>query len=184
MSDKPTYLGLLNAIALGEAQAECYLSAWADVTPSDEVAHVLRSVAVREGEHGKTFAKRIWELGYSVLPRDDEGAAKRMDIASSTTLTDREKFEKLGLGRRPSDDGDDVFTSMFKDRTIDVATGELLGRYIAEERDSGRLLRACYELLCAAEAPSNGQASDEAIASIEKRLDRIESSLKKMAARK
>ena len=116
----------------------------------------------------------------------DDGAAKRMDIASSTTLSDREKFEKLGLGRRPADDGDDIFAGMFKDQTIDVATGELLGRYIAEERDSGRLLRACYDLLCAAEAasPSNGKASDDAIASIEKRLDRIETSLKKLAARK
>ncbi len=39
---------------------------------------------------------------------------------------------------------------MFEDTSIDIQTGELLGRYIAEERDSGRLLRACYEQLRAA----------------------------------
>lgn len=32
MSDKPSYLGLLNAIAIGESQAHCYLSAWIDKT--------------------------------------------------------------------------------------------------------------------------------------------------------
>ena len=30
MSDKPSYLGLLNAIAVAEAQAHEYLTVWAD----------------------------------------------------------------------------------------------------------------------------------------------------------
>ena len=29
MADKPTYLGLLNAIALAETRAHAYLTAWA-----------------------------------------------------------------------------------------------------------------------------------------------------------
>ena len=33
MSDKPSYLGLLNAVSNAESQAECYLTAWAEVTP-------------------------------------------------------------------------------------------------------------------------------------------------------
>ena len=33
-------------------------------------------------------------------------------------------------------------------------TGELLGRYLSEERDTGRRLDACYAALVAAEAPS------------------------------
>ena len=71
MSDKPSYLGLLNAIALGESRAHCYLSAWIEVTPSDDVRRVLATVAAREGEHGMAFAKRLNELGYGVLERDD-----------------------------------------------------------------------------------------------------------------
>ena len=43
---------------------------------------------------------------------------------------------------------------MFADHSIDIRTGELLGRYIAEERDSARLLRRCYEQLRRAGAPS------------------------------
>ena len=29
MSDKPSYLGLLNAVSLAESDAHCYLSEWA-----------------------------------------------------------------------------------------------------------------------------------------------------------
>ena len=61
MSDKPSYLGLLNAIAIAEAQAHDYLVAWADVTPSPDVRKVLLTVAAREGEHGMSFSKRINE---------------------------------------------------------------------------------------------------------------------------
>jgi len=31
--------------------------------------------------------------------------------------------------------------------TMDVKTGELMGRYVAEERDTGRLLRSCHARL-------------------------------------
>ena len=63
--------GLLNAIAVAEAQAHEYLIAWADVTPSPDVRQVLLTVAAREGEHGMSFAKRINELGYEVRCKDD-----------------------------------------------------------------------------------------------------------------
>ena len=52
---------------------------------------------------------------------------------------------------------------MFDDKSIDIQTGALLGRYIAEERDSGRLLTSCYRQLCAAENGSsvtNGDGAD------------------------
>src|SRR5205814_1177149 len=83
MSDKPTYLGLLNAIALAECAAHGYLEEWIKVTPHDGVRGVLQTVSAREGEHGMAFAKRINELGYTVLPKDDPGQAKRMKIAAS-----------------------------------------------------------------------------------------------------
>jgi Mn-containing catalase len=66
MSDKPSYLGLLNAIAVGEARAHAYLTEWASITPDPDVRRVLLTVPAREGEHGMTFAKRINELGYEV----------------------------------------------------------------------------------------------------------------------
>jgi hypothetical protein len=182
---KPSYLGLLNAIAIGEGEAECYLNAWAEVTPSDEVRQVLTTVAIREGEHAKAFAKRLCELGYSVRERADGNAAERMDIASSRDLSDREKFERLDLTRDGDGNGRDIFSGMFDDRTIDIQTGALLGRYIAEERDSGRLLRSCYQQLRQADAggadaaggAGNGQADVEA------RLDRIEGLLEQLVSR-
>src|SRR5438094_6567075 len=82
MAEKPSYLGLLNAVSLAESGAHCYLSAWAGVTKNDDVRAVLRTVAAREGEHGMAFAKRIDELGYCLEEREDPGFEGRMAIAS------------------------------------------------------------------------------------------------------
>lgn len=156
MSDKPSYLGLLNAVSVAESAAGTYLAAWAEVTPSDEVRAVIGTVALREAEHGLAFAKRIDELGYSVIPKHDPTNAERLAIAGSTALSDKEKFEALGLGTDGSDGGRDVFDSFFENKDLDPVTGALLGRYIAEERDSGRKLAACYAILCDADATANG----------------------------
>lgn len=134
----PSYLGLLNAIAVGETEAERYLLGWADTTDNPEVAETLRFVAMREGEHGKAFAKRMLELGYTVRWPDSAASDAKCTMACSS-MTDLEKFEAFGVGRKPG--GPDVFDGMFQDKTIDPVTGGLLGRYIAEERDSGRRLR-------------------------------------------
>ncbi len=181
MPEKPSYIGLLNAIALGESEAECYLNAWAAVTPHDDVRSILSTVALREGEHGKAFEKRLCELGYGLLPRESDAAAK-LEIASSSTLSDREKFEKLEVGRSVSDRaGDnDVFVNMFKDTTIDIQTSTLLGRYVAEERDSGRMLSACYSELCRRENGGGGTVSASVAAGLEARLDRMEVLLEKV----
>ncbi len=147
MSDKPSYLGLLNAIALNESRAYDYLQAWIAVTPDPEVRSVLSAVAAREGEHGMTFAKRINELGFEVRERDDQGLEERVPIAGSTDVSDVEKFERFGLHELAK-----VlcyFDDVFKDHSIDIRTGELLGRYIAEEHDSCRMLRSCYDDLVA-----------------------------------
>ena len=158
MSEKPSYLGLLNAIAIGEAEAHEYLTEWVAVCDNPEVKAVLSTVAAREGEHGMAFAKRIDELGYCVMYKDDDDgskAAERMSIAGSD-LSDLEKMEKFGLGRLDTGDKPDFFDKVFTDHSIDIATGALLGRYIAEERDSARLLSGCYDALKANAAASNG----------------------------
>jgi len=148
MSDKPSYLGLLNAVSLAETAAHEYLTAWAAVTPHEGVKATLLAVAAREGEHGMSFAKRINELGYNLRPGpDDPKRAERLAVACSTEISDYDKMHALGVARIAEEagkSGPDVFDTFFSDHSIDIQTGELLGRYIAEERDSGRRLRACY----------------------------------------
>jgi hypothetical protein len=171
VSDKPSYLGLLNAISIGETEAFQYLNAWIETTPSPEVKAVLTTVCHREGEHGLAFAKRINELGFSVIPKDNPRFAEQMDIACSNR-TDLEKFELLGLGRSGGD-GPDIFAGMFNDTTIDITTGQLLGRYIAEERDSGRKLRECYGLLKEAAGCEEPAASSGSLAALDGKVDAL-----------
>lgn len=175
MTVKPSYLGLLNAIAIGERGGEQLFDAWACATTNDDVRMVARTVALREGEHARSFAKRIDELGFGVLDRDDPDLPARVEIAASTTLTDREKFEKLGFDREPRP-GPDIFAKFFDDTTMDIETGTLMGRYVSEERDTGRRLRACYSALVACDEAAAGSAS-ATVEELSSRLDRIEGAL-------
>jgi rubrerythrin len=159
MSDKPSYLSLLNYLAQNESEAHAYLAAWAEVTPSPEVKAVLLKVAAREGEHGMSFLKRMDELGYALKPRDTD-RDKALAIACSDK-TDLEKFEIFGLHKLDRGDGPDPFDDFFKDHTIDIETGALLGRYICEERDTARLLRSCYEQLVAAAPKRKSDKADK-----------------------
>jgi hypothetical protein len=177
MGDKPSYLGLLNSIAVGEADGEELFCAWASVTPDPDVKAVLEAVMIREGEHAKSFAKRINELGYAVRPREAADHAARMAIASSTSLCDCEKFEQLNIGAAPKD-GTDVFARFMDDLSIDVQTGQLMGRYIAEERDSNRRLQGCRS---AVEAAMNGNGNGTG--ELESRLARIERALEELLAK-
>jgi rubrerythrin len=170
MSDKPSYLGLLNAIAVAEGRAHTYLVAWADTTQSDDVRAVLRRIAAREGEHAMTFGRRINELGYDVRqPADDD--AKTVALVTSD-CSDLEKMETLKLHRLDRGDKSDIFDDFFKDHSIDIATGELLGRYIAEERDSARLFKQCHALLKEAE-PGASSAAGDRLASLERKVDAL-----------
>jgi rubrerythrin len=170
MSDKPSYLGLLNAVALAEAEAHDYLCAWIDTTPSDDVRAVLRKIAAREGEHASSFAKRIDELGYEVRPKGNDRREKAIALVTSD-CSDLEKMEALQLHRLDTRDKPDIFDDFFKDHSIDIATGELLGRYIAEERDTARLFRQCYEQLRAADNAPRPTASDDRLRALERKVD-------------
>jgi hypothetical protein len=167
---KPSYLGLLNAIALAEGRAHEYLKAWAAKTPDPAVRDVLMTVAIREGEHSHAFTKRLCELGYSVLDRPDPSFEKNMSIACAD-CSDVEKFEALGYR---ATEPPDSFARFFDDTSIDPQTGELLGRYISEERDSGRRLRACYAAISTAanRAPRVASTGRE-MREIHERLDEI-----------
>jgi len=143
MTTKPTYLGLLNAISNGETRAAGYFKAWLNLTTDPAVRSVLQLVVNREAEHGLAFEKRILELGYSLLDRPSAEADTKLAFLSDPNRTDLEKLLYLGYG----EPRDDPFGQLFDDHSIDPQTGALLGRYIAEERDTIRQLRMLSETL-------------------------------------
>ena len=151
MSDQPSYLKLLCGIANAESDAHCYLSAWRDTTTDPDVRALLTTVASREGEHGMSFAKRVVELGYEFERTEHPSLADKVAMARSAS-TDKEKAEHFGLTY--AEKTLTFFDTVFTDHSIDIRTGELLGRYIAEEHDTARLAMRCYGNLCAMETAS------------------------------
>lgn len=160
MCEKPSYIGLLNSVAQAERRAAEYLNCWAAVTCDNNVRALLHTVALREAEHGLAFEKRLDELGFGLIDKPDPEQASRMAIASSTSLSDCEKFEKLKLGSAVSNGQSDIFDRFFENKYIDPITGGLLGRYIAEERDTGRKFAACRAALQACEANQSENSAD------------------------
>jgi len=180
MADKPSYLGLLNAIAVGESRGQALLEAWAGKTPNAAVAEVLRRVAIREQEHAAAFSKRLCELGYSVRPAPAGDFDAQLALMKSDR-SDREKFDALFQFDQPKAEPD-VLTNLFADTTIDPQTGALLGRFIAEERDSDRRLKACYDQLGVAVAASAERAATDPLAEIAARLERLSSTIEALKA--
>ncbi|MDB5483803.1 MAG: hypothetical protein JWO83_4856 [Caulobacteraceae bacterium] len=141
-TQKPSYLGMLNAISLAESAAGVYLEAWADVTPNEDLACTLRLVAARERSHGEVFCRRIAELGYTLQRRPDARAAEQLAKLSNPHISDLEK-----IPARSEEDADpfaDIRRRM-AEGDFDPMTVNLMNWYIAEEKDSGRRLREAYE---------------------------------------
>jgi rubrerythrin len=160
VTDKPSYLGMLNAIANAERQGYEYLNAWCERATDPDLKATLTTVATREHEHSLAFAKRIDELGFELEVREVLDFTKQMEIVTSD-CSDYEKAEALGLFERKVDtDEKDIFAGLFDDKTIDIQTGALLGRYIAEERDTGRMIVACAQALKARHGSGGGESSD------------------------
>jgi len=92
-----------------------------------------------------------------------------MEIAGSDR-SDLEKAEMIGLLEYASaPDEPDVFDGFFRDHSIDIQTGELLGRYIAEERDTIRLLQGCHAQLSAKACDAPEQP--DRLAALEGKID-------------
>jgi hypothetical protein len=142
---KPRFLGLLNEISEAEKRGYQWLTAWADRCGDPAVEEVVRLVAAREGEHSASFGRRVTELGFRIRPRPDTEQETRNLGAAGSGLDDLATFEALGYGEATDPAAPDLFDGYFADHSIDPVTGALLGRFIAEERDSGRMLRAAYE---------------------------------------
>ncbi|MCX7064078.1 MAG: hypothetical protein NT024_05820 [Proteobacteria bacterium] len=114
MSDKPSYLKVLNTIANGEARGYALFDAWA-----------------------KTFESAF------------------------------------GYGRERGDEG---LGGIFNDTSIDPVTGALLGRFIAEERDTTRRLQAAYERVRVTSVDDSG------LEQISQRLERLTKTIEELKA--
>lgn len=174
MADKPSYLGLLNGIAIAEGRAADYLEAWCERASDADLRATLRTVSLREREHSLAFAKRINELGYEVQDSDRiPSFSEQMDIVTSD-CSDYEKAEALGLFKvRAQSAEPDIFSGFFNDATIDIQTGALLGRYICEERDTARMITDCSAKLKAKHDGANGSVADDRLAALESKLDQV-----------
>jgi hypothetical protein len=170
LTERPSYLALLNGISNGERQGYEYFAAWLGCASDPDLKATLTTVATREHEHSLAFAKRIDELGFALEVRDVIDFSKQLEIVRSD-CSDYEKAKALGLfDVKESSDEPDVFSGFFKDKTIDIQTGALLGRYIAEERDSGRLIAACAAKLKAKYEPESA-AGGNRIDALERKVD-------------
>ena len=96
---KPSYIGVLNAIANAEAVGAKIFRKWAQVTTCDAIRPTLQMVAIREAEHSLAFEKRLCELGFGLVPKDFPDLQKSLKCAKSDA-SDLEKFEQLGFGRK------------------------------------------------------------------------------------
>ena len=176
MSTKPSYLGLLNAIAVGEGRGHALFAAWSRATPNQDLREVLDVVAIRECEHAAAFTKRVCELGFSVRESASEDFEEKLALAESDA-GDRKKFKKI-LGYGKKSEQRDELSGLFSDTTIDPVTGALLGRFIAEERDSGRRLKAAFNAL---KSEGGEEADDDPVlADIAERIDRLSSTLEEL----
>ena len=170
-TEKPSYLGLLNAIAFAETRAHEYLTAWAEVTPDPDVRAVLCKVALREGEHGDAFAKRINELGYEVRETEDPSFEKSMAIVRSDA-SDLEKIE----ARRPAavlhtGDEPDIFDGFFQ-RPLDRHPDRRAARPLHRRGARHAPPRAGVQGAARSRKGSSGAASDR-LASLEDKVDAV-----------
>ena len=151
-SDSPSYIGALNQIALTEYRAHGFYLAWARSTDDEDVERVMRIVALRELEHASAIQNRIFELGHLPVdgPHDFGAQCDEWLALFASDASDLDKF--LGFGFKDPDRlPRDNFHEIFLDDTLDSATGALLGRYIAEERESATMFLKVYAKLLARE---------------------------------
>jgi rubrerythrin len=186
MSERPTYLPMLEAIANAERQGHEYYQAWYERATDPDLKETMRVVATRELEHSLAFRKRIDELGFECQPAEILDFSKQTAIVTS----DRSDWEKLqaleltDLADKVAEPKNDPFGKLFRDLTIDVQTGALLGRYIAEERDSARMLAACASAMVAKYGSADGgeDGSVDRLGVLEEKLDALCAAVEQLQA--
>lgn len=178
MSDKPSYLSSLNGIVNGERRGFVSFDAWSNASPDADVSLMLKTVALREAEHAASFEKRMYELGYTLIEKEDPNFQKKLDLVCSD-VSDVEKFESLGYAKTTNPDAEDQLLKLLEDKSIDPQTAGMLGRFIAEERDSGRILRAAYDCAKGKAAPQQDSATLNQLCS---QLERLTESVAELQA--
>ena len=147
---KPSYIGLLNTIANAERGGYALFKAWSDSTKDAELKPTLDMVAVREMEHSWAFEKRLTELGFALKAKTSKDLTRQVRYFKSA-VSDSDKFSALGVGSESSkgsqSDETDGLLQILADKTIDPQTGALMGRFISEERDTGRQLIKAYKAM-------------------------------------
>lgn len=142
---RPSYLAKLNQLAITEGRAYDFYLAWAAASSDQELREVMKFVAIREIEHSWALKKRIRELGYEF----EDGPCALCDewhALFASNASDIEKFRGFGF-RSPDELPLDDFADLFDDITLDRETGALLGRFVAEERDSATMFLRVYQRL-------------------------------------
>lgn len=182
---KPSYVGTLNRIAQAEDGGGQIFRAWRDATSCAEIRPVLNMVMIREYEHSLAFEKRLCELGYALRVNKDQKAELKKTVEFfGSKASDGEKFKRLGVHKyksaseRPKDEKDPLL-ALLADRSIDPTTAGLLGRFIAEERDSGAELHAAYKSM-----PKAGRtASTQDVNALCAEIGRLKTKVRKLRSK-
>lgn len=145
-----TCAGLLCALAVAGWRTAQVLTAWRDTTTDTLLAQVLTQSAVRQRAHGAAFAKRCSELGQAPGETPCAEFGQALAVARSAS-SDTRKFERL-LEFSAAGTAPDPLAQLFDEMPIDPITGALLGRFVAETRDSERRLYHEYSRLTGAPA--------------------------------
>lgn len=187
-TEKIAYMGTLVAIATAEHRTALMMRAWRDTTEDKALAAALDKVANTEEEHGIAFTKHARALGADLNedPMAEYVGAVTQAVARSKETSDLEKFRQLmsyeaGVeSPRP-----DPLIHMMDEPTIDSATGALIGRYIAEERESERCLKTELNRIARAAEQDNPQVDeeDELIAQLATTIRQLSGILKELKRR-
>ena len=157
MTKKPSYIGLLNTIANAERGGYELFKAWSDSTKDKTLKPTLDMVAVREMEHSWAFEKRLTELGFALQEKTNKDLSKQVRFFRSA-VSDIDKFAALGVGTKSANtDEIDGLLQILADKTIDPQTGALMGRFISEERDTGRQLVKAHKAVLGRNKPKRAK---------------------------
>ena len=146
---KPEFIGLLNTIRQGEADAGIFLKAWADKTSSPALQHCLNLVTEREISHGDIFERRIRELGYDIEQVRDPKFTERLEVLGSDR-PDAEKIEFMKTSFEATENEPSVrdqYEATMEDQTVDSVTRLMIRWYHEVELDSGKLMEKAYTQL-------------------------------------
>src|SRR3954468_22136447 len=96
MTERPTYLPMLEAIANAERQGHEYYQAWYDHATDPDLKETMRIVATRELAHLPAFTKRLHQLGFECQPARILDFTKQIEVVTSD-CSDYEKLQALEL---------------------------------------------------------------------------------------